>query len=429
MFRLLSAPIYVQWEVVSNCNYNCVHCYNYWRSDKKVSKDFGSYGLIVDELIKNKVFSVTITGGEPLLVFDSILPYLYNLREAGIRISLNSNMALFNEAIALELKNLGISSILVSIPSANSKINELITQRKDSLNLTTRGIEIALKYNMNVVANMVVTKLNLKDILLTAEYIHKIGVKNFSATKASTPTNCKDFSEHGLSLLETRSLLSDLLEVQKCFSLNVDSLEFYPACMFSDEKTREIFGLKRSCSAGKTNCTIGFDGQVRPCSHAPHIYGDIRSGLNTAWLKMDLWRSDNLIPIQCKKCNLKYRCGGGCKIEALSSTGFLNEPDPFCDFSQLPILLPKEHKKNEKKHSNNFSFSPFLKLRKESFGGILYVGPNQWVTVDDKLFNFVCKMKGGDINVDQMMSFLNFSLSEVGELVSYLCSYMILKEV
>ena len=31
----LKYPPVVHWEVTPECNHNCIHCYNYWRSDKE----------------------------------------------------------------------------------------------------------------------------------------------------------------------------------------------------------------------------------------------------------------------------------------------------------------------------------------------------------------------------------------------------------
>ena len=432
MFRLLSAPLYVQWEVTPRCNYECVHCYNHWREDRSNPNEQPNielYDAVVSEIIANRMFSVTVTGGEPLLVIKAILPQLRRLQEAGIRVGLNSNLSLLTQDTVLMLKDVGVTSLLTSIPSANSDTNDHITQRRNSQALTTRGISLALKNGMSVVVNMVVTKLNKGDVFSTAQYVANLGVKYFSATKATVPGNCSDFSSYSLSLEEFRLMLSELLRAKAEIGLNVDSMEFYPTCAFADLKTRETFGLKRSCSAAKTNCTIGFDGQVRPCSHASQTYGDIRDGFQTVWLAMDEWRGDQWIPEQCQGCRLKQRCGGGCKVEALQVNGALNKPDPYCDFSQLPLELGTSRKLPDVFPSQSFGFNPVLKVREEPFGGILYVGPNSWVPVNSELFQFANGKKGGTATVKELAGAMAVSIVETTRLVNYLHSGSIIMEV
>ena len=70
MIKQLVAPIYVQWEVTPLCNFKCIHCYNAWRRgvEKEYTTNVDLYPVIKNEIIKNRIFLVTITGGEPLLV-------------------------------------------------------------------------------------------------------------------------------------------------------------------------------------------------------------------------------------------------------------------------------------------------------------------------------------------------------------------------
>lgn len=394
MYTQLSAPVNVQWEVTPLCNYNCIHCYNYWRKEgeeKTPNPDIDA--AIVDEIIQNHIFTVTITGGEPLIVWSRILPSLKRLTEAGVEVSMNSNLSLLTEDMAATLKEIGVNSILTSLPSSDEITNGRITQSRSSKERTTRGIRLALSAGLHVGVNMTVTRLNLTDIYSTAEYVKSLGVKSFSATKAAIPGNCKDFSPYQISPGEFRWMLNELVRVKHNLGMKVDSLEFYPPCSFGDEITRQMFGTKRSCTAGKTSCTIGYDGQIRPCSHAPQTYGTITDGLKTAWDNMEEWREEKWIPDECQACHLKLHCGGGCKVEALMSAGAMNQPDPYCDFRHSPI--PVHAKVGKVNLDNPYSIQTNLKFRQESFGGIIYSGNLHWLAVTADLFEYL-KQHSGD---------------------------------
>lgn len=36
-FRTLEHPNSIFWEITDKCNHNCIHCFNYWRSDTQRS--------------------------------------------------------------------------------------------------------------------------------------------------------------------------------------------------------------------------------------------------------------------------------------------------------------------------------------------------------------------------------------------------------
>src|ERR1035438_8755304 len=150
MFRELSAPIAVQWEITSACPKRCFYCANYWRhgSDLAVQPAVPSKSVldrIVDQIISARVFSVTITGGEPLLVIERCAPALRRLAEAGVVLCLNSTVAVLTPELALILKDLGIRNALVSIPSFDPQTDALITNSKSSWQSTAAGVGIALK--------------------------------------------------------------------------------------------------------------------------------------------------------------------------------------------------------------------------------------------------------------------------------------------
>jgi len=81
MYRRLTAPLTVQLEVTGECTSECLHCYNFWRNaaDRSVLRipsgtlSDESAVAILQKLGAAEVFSLTITGGEPLLNYSATL--------------------------------------------------------------------------------------------------------------------------------------------------------------------------------------------------------------------------------------------------------------------------------------------------------------------------------------------------------------------
>lgn len=430
--KLLSAPVSCQWELTPKCNYDCSHCYNHWRQSGSESafvvneKVIALYEASVREILANQVFAVTVTGGEPLLVFDQVLPFLKQLHAEGVQVRLNSNLSLLTKEMAQSLKQVGVVSMLASLSAGIEEINDRITGRQGSFARTVRGIKIAKEAGFPVTVNMVVTKVNLHLIFETAKLTASLGVESFAATRASIPGAGLDFSDYALNLEEFRFMLAELLRVKEELKLKADSLEFYPPCSMKDPKARDFF-RSRSCSAAKTNCTIGYDGSVRPCSHATTGYGDIRDGLRQAWLAMGEWRSGELLPVGCKACSAQKYCEGGCRVEALLSKGSLKDQDPYCDYSQLPLRLPSR-KLDPVELSNEYVFHHELKSREENFGGILFVSPSKWAPVKKELYELAYRAEGGIITPRSLATVLGVSEDDAAATIAYLCTKKILVE-
>lgn len=390
MFRRLSAPISVQWELTPACNLNCVHCYNYWREAPSGGKRLNvisngpSPDLVADEIIKNGIFQVTLTGGEPLTVLKRNMTALSRLRDAGVDLNLNSNLALLNEARISLLKELGIKSALTSLMSFDEATHDFLSDTPGSFRATCAGITKAAQGGLRVAVNMVVTKKNIGQVTETGRFVKQLGAVGFCATKASKPGSCPDFGDYHLSPDELHRMFRDLLSVRDETGLGIDSLEHYPACSFPDSETRTAIG-GRNCSAGKTGCTIGFNGQVRPCSHAQQTYGDIADGLPTAWLAMDEWRSGDFVPERCKSSCKEFplRCGGGCRVEAGNCNGSIAGHDPYCVGGAPPAKLPSGHIKFDLE--STFNPSKNLRFRREKGGQVAYLSVKNWLLMDDTI--------------------------------------------
>ncbi|MDE6695761.1 MAG: radical SAM protein [Muribaculaceae bacterium] len=395
MIRELKAPIYAQWEVTPKCNYQCIHCYNGWRKHGDVPSDISIFPKIVDEIIKNEIFSVTITGGEPIIVFEELKPYLMKLGNAGITMSLNTNASLITHEIAKGLKTIGINNVLVSVPSGSSDVFDQITGSKHALERTMKGIHHLLDNEIMVSVNMVISLVNIHTIYDTAKIFKDLPIKFFAATRAATPCDYEAFSKYRIDNKQLKYMFDELLRVKEEFQMKVSSLEFYPYCAFCDEKHFDLFG-NRICNAGKTEIAISYDGTVKPCSHTVVSYGSIEKGINMAWKRMhDDWRTQKLVPVQCSECMYRLVCAGGCKQEAYSQSHSLQAVDPIA----MPVCEYRK-KKQTITLKECYFVNVKLRVREESNGTvILYVQDSGWRMVRKELADILVKQRCIDCGI------------------------------
>lgn len=434
IFRELSAPVNVQWEVTPGCNYCCLHCYNYWREKetkkpiKAIEPSLRLLKKVIDEIISNSILAVIITGGEPLLVLDKISPYLSRLRDADVRMSLNTNASLITPTIMKKIIDLGITGLLVSLPTTNKLVNDEITQYPNSAERTINGIKIAIAHGITPEVNMVISQKNLPHIIESAKFLKSIGIKHIGISKAALPHNSLGFKKQTLNTELLTEMISKIVTAQKDLDMEVSSLVPLPDC-FPYDKSIIDPPTKGYCLAGKTTCVIGYDGEIRACLHIPKSYGSIFDGLKNAWVNMSDWRTDKWIPTKCKKCSHQEVCFGGCKAEVLAYGGKMNDPDPFADFSNIS----RKHKHSslmvKVSSSDIFRVSSHLYGRPEKFGGIFAITSSH-VPVNNKLYKFIAS-RFNDQNtfmLNDLSRYLGISLIDAKKTITYLLNSHIIKQ-
>lgn len=330
--RYLSLPLTAQLEVTDLCNHRCIHCYNLDsdvgnRPMRKVSDE--TVLACAQKLIDNKVFSVIVTGGEPLIKKELTKKVIRLLKENNTKVSLNSNLTLADDDFICFLKEQKVS-VLTSCPSGvASSFSRLVGIDNHSVFVT--NIKKLVAAGIHFTVNMVVTKDNLHEVRTTAENMKALGCKSFAATPMGLNVEYPRL-DLLLSVEEVRGVVADLLWIEENLKMKVDILEALPKCVFPEEvlKGKHHF-LNRKCQAGRTVIAVSCNGDVRPCAHNPFSYGNIlQEELRDIWQKMSDWRSMQYIPEECKDCAWLNRCNGGCRTSAKVFNGDWNKKDMWC---------------------------------------------------------------------------------------------------
>ena len=330
--KYLSLPLTAQLEITDFCNHRCVHCYNLDsevknRPSRKVSDE--TVLACAQKLIDNKIFSIIVTGGEPLIKKELTKKVIRLLKDNHTKVSLNTNLTLVDDDFIQFLKEQKVG-VLTSCPSGGeSSFAKLVGI--DNFKLFESKIKRLVVAGVRFTVNMVVTKDNLHEVRLTAEKMKALGCKSFAATPMGLNVEYPRL-DLLLSVEDVRKVIADLLWIEDNLKMKVDILEALPKCVFSDEvlKGKHSF-LNRKCQAGRTVIAVSCNGGVRPCAHNPYSYGNLlEEELRDIWLKMGDWRSAKYIPEECKDCAWLNRCNGGCRTSAKVYNGDWDKKDMWC---------------------------------------------------------------------------------------------------
>lgn len=157
--KTLSRPLTAQIEITNGCNHRCVHCY-LLSSDLEKRPLVESSDEVVYEcakkLVEASIFSVVVTGGEPLLKKELLKRIICLFSDNQIRVSLNTNLTLLDDKLSLFLKEKRVS-VLTSCPSSNREQFNILTNTHNYL-IFEQNVKKLSELGVYFTVNMVVTK-------------------------------------------------------------------------------------------------------------------------------------------------------------------------------------------------------------------------------------------------------------------------------
>ena len=332
--KVYSAPTTINLEMTEACNVKCKHCYNPWREEHagKFNLDEKKVEYLIDEFVKNKVFHVILSGGEPLAKFDILCFALEKLVKNNISTSLNSNLMLATPEKMQKLKEIGLDHVLTSWFSYFPTETDDITTYKGSYGKIVEGIKTTVKAGIRVSANTIVTKLNHNTIYDSGKFLHSLGVTQFFAHRVIPPAYDRkdEKKQHRARIEVAKSSLDELLKLKKDFGLNVGTLINYPLCMIGDlEKYQDFVG--RGCPTQQGHrFNINSNGETHGCVMEDKNYGNVYEvGLKEAYEKTKSWRNDSYLYEGCHGCHYVDICQSGCRMDAFSASDRMDEKDPL----------------------------------------------------------------------------------------------------
>lgn len=312
-------------NMTNKCNLKCIYCYaeKRDRDEKQRHLTYGDYIKIIrDAADINKNVLITFTGGEPLLNKDTIKLAEF-CKSNSIKTFLLTNGCPITPRNAEKISKL-FDTIKTSLDGDCAELHD--RQRGiGSFNRVMKAKELLEKYGANLKFACTVTQLN-KDHL--RGLVDMLGNRlSFQPIYALGDERLKKIGITGEEYL-------DIL-----FSLgNVDLFNGTKQYM---EQLRGK-GCVR-CAVGEGEISIAPTGEVYPC-HMLHFDELVCGNVFETSFKEIYYSSEILNKIRnmsvdtkenCKRCNIRYICGGGCWARAYLESKNLETPDSFCEYNDV----------------------------------------------------------------------------------------------
>lgn len=306
---------YFGWEVNTECNYHCTHCYNFGSSSKKVScPPDEDLNAISDFLVSQQPVSVTISGGEVLLIFGRLKPYMERLLRNKIQVRILSNGSLITEDVAKFCAQWDIHW-LISFPSVDRTVFGTVTGRPDAYDNALAGMDLLKENGVVFQPNVVVTAANLDTLEETIRFLwQRYAPPSVMVSRATAPANAGSNDSDILLTLEQLNRMFDIC-TELSAHIPINTCGGFSLCTMSSRKSYEIFG--KVCGGGRNSCIITSSGDVRVCARDSRVYGNVfQEPFDEIRCRMAEWR-ETPIPRACRGCRKAETCRGGCHMSSV----------------------------------------------------------------------------------------------------------------
>ena len=295
--------------ITNACNMRCPHCYMYADCKKENELTLEEINLFLANFKKTGGRKITFSGGEVCMRrdFSDIINDTYEL---GYKIEILTNGTLWTEKMINELST-KISEVQISVDGYCEEENSRICGEGNF----KKALDTADKFiNNNVATRIAITPFfdaYLEQKIVEYSKFSKNLIKKY---------NGKDFKViFTKDLIDGREIKNSEMEKKKYAEIIG---EIYKNVYETTEDSSFIerhrnHNILNNCSFG--NMYISSTGDVYPCSRVFDIkpFANIRENsfseiLELSEMERKLSDINNLIP--CKDCELKYICGGGCRL-------------------------------------------------------------------------------------------------------------------
>ena len=347
----------ILWSITGYCNFRCRHCYLGSPMGKGGALNTEECFAIIDQMQACGIYSVELTGGEPLIRSD-FWDIVDKLLEKNIRISqIYTNGWLVNEDL---LNSFAKRDLFPSFSMSFDGLHwhDWMRGCEGAEKQTLNALKLCHEKGFHTSVEMCIHRGNVSGLLDTLYALEDVGVTQVKASNVSKTELWKNNSEG--NLLEQKEYLEEVISfIPKYLDSDISvhlmlagAIDLFTKKEF--EKTGTRYNLLAEhgngdfnsqelylCGAIRNTAYISPDGHILPCmpiaslddiSMFPNIMKDgLKDTLNESSYYMSFidGRVRDLILFnkECAECKYVLKCCGGCRACAFIDEGYMYGKD------------------------------------------------------------------------------------------------------
>jgi len=338
-------------EIIGQCFQNCVHCSSlaFRSSQQSLTKD--EITRVAEDFIQLGGETIEISGGEPFLhkyLFDLIdffkkVDLKVVIYTCG-KISENNDFENAMNEILEKLSDKEIDKIMFNLQGAKAETHNSITRTKNSFFQSTKFIKKLVDDKHYVGIHYVPMTPNFEELEDLIDYAVELGVKEIGFLRFVPQGRGEKYKDWlMLSKEESARLIELLAQSKKRTDIDIGIGSHLDFTFLLDGEP------PKDCTAGKTKCLVGSNGDIVPCAvfkgRKEYVAGNIRkTSLIKTWKESKIFHQfrtfdPNSLKGACSTCQYLLMCKGRCPAQRIYDSGdFYQGPDSYCpkDFFHFP---------------------------------------------------------------------------------------------
>lgn len=338
--NVLSAPVEVSCEVTSACNAQCMHCsVSKTRSYTDLTAD--QWKPIIDSIANLNVFSILLTGGEPLLRKD-LEDLVHVCASKKIITGISTNGYLLSDERIDSLVSAGATGFAISLDGIDAQTHDTFRRLKGLYDRVISSIKTLVDKKVEIGVLVTITKMNVAQIPDIIQLLDSMGVPQISLLRFKMTGKAKENPWLNPDPADYIRLLREVYTTQKEIDNALILYPDVPMKFFEKSISSEFYeqlkkeGRVELCGAGIISLTISSNGNIKPCD----VSGDASLGNIKEVTLKEVWDTSDVLKglrtlqkrdyTPCNQCTLNHTCLTGCKALPFQVEGDLTCADPVC---------------------------------------------------------------------------------------------------
>jgi len=337
-------PQIAYFHITQHCNLNCSTCFTFSPKRNKLNEITTEMAKEILHTLKEfGIQEVVFSGGEPFLRRD-LIEILVEAKNLSLNVIVLTNGTLINKEIASKINGL-VDEVCISLDGLNEEIYGRL-RGKENFKKVINAIDYLKGENINISLLPTITSVNF-------DFIEQF--KKF-ADEIKCPINYSLFVPIGAGFYNSDLALneSQLISFAKWIARQGSFRNINESSKTMMKNITGDISIRKGCGLGEgSEISIDADGTIY-CCHLLHYskykLGELPGTNLEEALKLKIKLCEGCVVDEleeCKNCNYRYFCGGGCRAHALIKTGSLQGKDPYCIFYRTFL---------EEAFSNYFTF-------------------------------------------------------------------------
>ena len=315
-------------ELLSACNFKCVHCYN--SQEPRQIMNMKMAFRIIDELEAMGTMHIYLTGGEVLLHPDFKKIYKY-IRKKGIMVSVLTNASLIDEQFIELFKRYTPYVLDISLYGATNLTYTKVTGQDDGFDRVYQNLKLLKNSNIEFSLKTIALKENISELNDMKIIANEFGkqLKIYTDIRPLNNGNKKS-QEHRISNEE----IVKIEEAEGRWKLKKQD----DSVRTQQRKQRKKDGFLYFCEMGMYNFFITYEGKMFGCvKERLHGYDlnkySVDEAFDLIYQNLVQKKSDDVC--ECQKCKFLSYCDY-CPAQFELDTGsVINPPRYICDLAKL----------------------------------------------------------------------------------------------